>query len=136
MCPLCTALQIVIPNASFVGHLAGVVAGFLAATGLIDGVPAYWFWTTVALLSAAALLSVKANAELAAWARLDCIALSPAFVGSTGLGSTAAPGSEDPRAQQAGARRYISAAGVIRSGPAALLDAQVGVHVEYASAYK
>lgn len=113
--------QVIIPRASFVGHLAGIVAGFAAAAGALDLSP-YWFWTTAAYFCVAAALSVKANPAVAAGGRLDCIALSPALTRATGLGGAA---EGDPHAAQAGPRRYVSAGGVLRAGPAALLDAQV-----------
>lgn len=128
--------QVIIPRASMLGHLAGILAGFLAAAGLLDALSPYWFWTTAAYLAAVAAVSVKANAALG---RFDCISLSPAFTGATGLGGGATAGDAaaaaaaggasapavDPHAAQAGARRYVSASGVLRAGPAALLDAQV-----------
>lgn len=42
--------QMLVRRASFLGHLAGILAGYLVAFGLFDWLTAYWFYTTLTLV--------------------------------------------------------------------------------------
>ncbi|KXZ41763.1 hypothetical protein GPECTOR_291g781 [Gonium pectorale] len=49
--------QLIIPNASFLGHLSGILAGLLMASGALDWLTPYWtaclaFWAAVAQYAA------------------------------------------------------------------------------------
>ena len=76
--------QIIVPQASFLGHLSGIFAGFLLYAGG-EWLVGYWLWSTAVLVVAAALISIKANPGCTCCTPA-CVTLSPAFVSATGLG--------------------------------------------------
>jgi len=76
--------QMLVPQASFLGHLAGIIAGYAVAVHALDWLTGYWFWTGLLYVSAILLLSLKANANTP-WLN-NWVTVSPAFVQHTGLG--------------------------------------------------
>lgn len=102
--------QLIMPQASFTGHLSGIVAGYAIGFGLFSWVTGYWLWTTAALLCLVMLLSLRANASTARL--LGCLTVSPAFVAHTGLGASVADLAAAAGAAPA-ARRYMDG-GVLR----------------------
>ena len=133
--------QLLVPAASFGGHGAGIVAGFLISWGWVDAVlgDGYWFWCAATWLCGCAVLSL---ARADAGDLLPCLAravvLSPAYSESSSSsgGGASAAGPRGvvgataeafrrafvPTAAAAGAagsrqaprRRYMDAAGVLR----------------------
>lgn len=92
-------VQLLVPNASFVGHVSGIVAGFLIAFNAFAWLSGYWFWTLVAWLSIACLLSLKAHPAV----RLPWVQLHPSLMPAHASGASAA----------APVTRYMDADGVL-----------------------
>jgi membrane associated rhomboid family serine protease len=96
--------QLLVPQASFLGHLAGIVAGYALAWGLLDWCAGYWFWSGLGYAALAALVSARAHPAAPRWLR-RLVDVSPEFSAATGgLGGGGAV---------ATARRYM-AGGVLR----------------------
>lgn len=64
--------QLLIRRASFVGHLAGIVAGYMISFGLFDGVTPYWLYSTLALLGVAIVCNVRETTNV----RIPCVDLT------------------------------------------------------------
>lgn len=101
--------QMLVPQASFLGHLSGIFAGYLIGFGLFDWFNGYWFFTSLAYAIAIVLLSLKANGNLSSWLR--CVSVSPQFMQHTGMG---APTSSLGDASAPSSRRYMTSDGVLR----------------------
>ncbi|RYE83816.1 MAG: rhomboid family intramembrane serine protease, partial [Methanosarcinales archaeon] len=92
-------IQLLVPNASFVGHLSGIIAGFLIAFNAFAWLTGYWFWTLVAWMSVACLLSLKAHPAV----RMSWLQLHPSLMPASAPGTTAA----------APVTRYMDANGIL-----------------------
>lgn len=102
-------MQCLIPNASFLGHLSGILAGYVVAWGLMDWVTPYWLWSSVLLWGVLLVASIGNNpalrppssgphatlTQVSGWRGRAayllsgrCIRLSPRLQSDVGLGST------------------------------------------------
>lgn len=94
--------QLIVPQASFLGHLAGIIAGYPIALGWLDSFSGYWFYSSLLYVAAIMLVSLKANANVRL---LRFLTVSPEFMRRTGMG---APTAELEGASAPAARRYMS----------------------------
>jgi len=104
--------QIIMPQASFMGHLSGIIAGYAAGWGLFAWLTDYWLWTSTAILCVVALLSLKANSNTGSLLT-RFVGVSPDFMAHTGLGGSVAEVAAASDAQGAGGRLYMHG-GVLR----------------------
>lgn len=102
--------QLLIPTASFLGHLSGIFAGYAIGLGAFGWLTGYWLYAVVAILSTVCLLSLKANRDTSHL--IACISVSPEFLSSTGVGGNIAMIDDAADAATRG-RRYISG-GILR----------------------
>jgi membrane associated rhomboid family serine protease len=101
--------QLIVRRASFLGHLAGILAGYVAGWGLLEWARGYWLAVAMAAMAAAALLSARASPAFGPWlARV--LVLSPAALED--LGGTGDGGGGAAIAPQQHSR--IEASGVVR----------------------
>jgi membrane associated rhomboid family serine protease len=80
--------QLIVPRASFLGHLSGIFAGYLIGFGFFNWVEGYWLWTSVLYAVFVMVVSIRANPNLNLVSRF--VQLSPEFVRVTGLGGSQA----------------------------------------------
>ena len=113
--------QLLVPRASALGHLGGILAGYAVAWGLLDWADGYWFWSSTLLYGGGAVL-LSARAQPACpWAISSWVEVSPAYTaaaaavegGSSGGGGSGADGST-LAASGSAARRYM-AGGILHS---------------------
>jgi hypothetical protein len=126
--------QVLMPRASFLGHLSGILAGLAVAWGAADWLTDYWLATGTALAAALAVLSLKANPAAAAFCgpALAALRLSPAFLAATGLGA-GVDAIAALRAEQPPTRRVMQA-GVLRVAERGVRDEDIGVQLPPAAA--
>lgn len=94
--------QLLVPQASMLGHFAGILAGYALAWGLLRWADGYWFWSSLVYVTGAFLLSLRANPACPAWLR-RWVDVSPEFAaGITGP----APGADGSAV--ASQRRYMA----------------------------
>ena len=89
--------QLIVPRASFLGHLAGIVAGYATGWGLLESARGYWLWVATLGAAGACVLSLRSTALGPALARF--VAISPAYAAALeagGLGG-AGEGGEAPQ---------------------------------------
>ena len=103
--------QLLVPKASFVGHLAGIIAGLLLSWGAGDWLmrQPYWFWTSAAYGAAALVFSLRRNPRIAPRWLGRVLVLSPAAEAAASV--EGAPGTA---AAASAPRRYMDAGGVLR----------------------
>ena len=87
-------VQLIVPRASFLGHLAGIAAGYAVGWGLLEGARGYWLCVGTLGAAGACLLSLRGTPLGPAVARL--VALSPELLaqleGGGGEGGAGAGG--------------------------------------------
>ena len=57
-------MQLIVARASFLGHLAGILAGYAVGWGLLNGARGYWLWVITLGAAGACLLSLRTTAAL------------------------------------------------------------------------
>jgi membrane associated rhomboid family serine protease len=124
--------QLLIRRASFIGHLAGMLAGFAIGWGALAWMGYFWWGTVVLMAAGIMLLSLKANSNLAPrWLRW--VQVSPEYAASgpwllLGCGGRGgADGAEGGTGASAPTRRYMDG-GVLHVSRGGAVD--VGVDVE------
>lgn len=114
--------QCLIPNASFLGHLSGLLAGYTVSWGWWAWVTPYWLWSSTCVAALLLLASVGNNSALAvapsAWPSTPLCARPPPGVGACGAVGRFASG-------LAARAAYVAAGGCIRTSPA--FRARVGL---------
>lgn len=59
--------QLLIPRVSFMGHLCGILAGYLIGWGILDSVRGFWIWVAFVSFVFLCYLSLKSNTQLPSW---------------------------------------------------------------------
>lgn len=113
--------QLLIPRASFLGHAAGILAGYAIMAGCLTLLSTAHFWMIAANVAVICLLSLKANPATSA--RLPCVAVSPAFVAAAAPASGAANGAAAPRT-----RAYMDGGRLHAAQDAVTVDTGVAPH--------
>jgi membrane associated rhomboid family serine protease len=86
--------HLIMPRASFLGHLSGMLGGYLVGLGAAEWVRGYWTAVLVAWASLLCVLSLKANSALPA-AIGRYVWLSPEYSASTLVGGIAGDAGEN-----------------------------------------
>lgn len=74
--------KMLIPRSSLLGHLAGILAGYLVGWGAFNWLRGYWLWTSTLYLVVLIILSLSANRSLPAWVN-RVVRVSPEYLRST-----------------------------------------------------
>lgn len=98
--------QCIVPRASFSGHAAGIVAGYMIGWGLFDAARGYWTLVAVCALAFASVVSLRAADRLPIICQ-NVIVVSPDW-------AAAAAGGGEGGSASGGAVRYVEN-GVLRS---------------------
>lgn len=99
--------QIIVPQASFLGHLSGIFSGYAIAWGWTSWFTGYWFWTTMLYIAVAMLVSVSANPSSPRWLR-RVVDVSPEFASATGLGASSEAAASTRRYMSGGVLRVVN----------------------------
>jgi hypothetical protein len=98
--------QLIVRRASFSGHLAGIVAGYIVGWGALDGLRGFWIVVLlgVALGSAALTLRLARQEGVPRWLA-RCIAVSPEGLAALARAGVGAGGGGGGGEAEPGARR-------------------------------
>ena len=83
-------VQLIVPRASFLGHLAGIAAGYAVGWGALEGARGYWLWVGSVGAAGVCVLSLRGTPLGPAAARL--LALSPELLAQLEGGGEGAGG--------------------------------------------
>eukprot|EP01138_Halocafeteria_seosinensis_P007471 gb/GECG01007637.1/.p1 GENE.gb/GECG01007637.1/~~gb/GECG01007637.1/.p1 ORF type:complete len:307 (+),score=17.16 gb/GECG01007637.1/:1-921(+) len=88
--------QLIVPRASFTGHLAGIFAGFIASFGAFSWLNWYWMTALVATVGAVALVSAVATTSV----NVPGISVDREMWNRSSLSDFVVPRTEPPRTRQ------------------------------------